>query len=105
MTEPRPSLRTRLARHVLVPLVLSTALGTVVATAIAEHFAAQAFDRSLLDDAYALASHVRDEGGRLGVTLTPREIGTLLFDQTESMYFAVRDGRGALVAAMPRCRR
>src|SRR6185295_7964452 len=48
-----------------------------------------AFDRALLDDAYALAAHVRSDGERLALDLTRQEMSTLLFDQSESVYFAV----------------
>jgi two-component system sensor histidine kinase TctE len=94
----KPSLRRRIAQHVLVPLVITWAIGTGVVLGIAEHFAGRAFDRSLLDDAYALASHVRAEAQRLSVSLTKQEMATLLFDQSESMYFAVKRLDGTLVA-------
>jgi two-component system, OmpR family, sensor histidine kinase TctE len=90
------SLRSRLLRHVIVPLALTWLLGTLLALGVARYFTQQAFDRALLDDAYAVASHVRtvDEGG-LTLGLTAAEIGTLLFDQNESIFFAVylQDGR------------
>ena len=85
----KPSLRFRLARHVLLLLALTWGLGSIVVLTVAKHFAAQAFDRSLLDDAYALAAHVRIDGNRLALDLTPQEMSTLLFDQSESIYFAV----------------
>ena len=94
---PAPrSLRSRLLRHVIAPLAVTWLLGTLLALGVARYFTQQAFDRALLDDAYAVASHVRtaDEGG-LTLGLTAAEIGTLLFDQNESIYFAVylQDGR------------
>jgi two-component system sensor histidine kinase TctE len=101
VTRAKPSLRTRIAQHVLVPLVATWAIGTAVALGIAEHFAGRAFDRALLDDAYALASHVRANGGRLSLALTNEEMNTLLFDQSESMYFAVLGPDGSLVAGHP----
>ena len=60
-----PDLRQRLLRTVLLPLALTWVAGTVVSFAVAQYFAQRAFDRSLLDDAYLLATHVRLEGGRL----------------------------------------
>lgn len=103
MTEAgaRESLRTRLARHVIVPLVATWAFGTVVVLGVSGHFAAQAFDRSLLDDAYALASNVKSEQGEIVLGLTPTELATLLFDQSESIYFAVIGPDGRLVAGQP----
>ncbi len=98
MNARAPSLRGRLARHVIVPLVATWALGTGAMVAVAQHFAAQAFDRSLLDDALALASRVIVQDGRPAVALTEQEIRTLLFDHSEAMYFAVRAGDGALIA-------
>jgi len=94
----KPSLRSRLARHVLLPLALTWGLGSIVALTVAEHFAAEAFDRALLDDAWAMAAHVREEGSRLTLHLTPQELNTMLFDQTESVYFAVFGRGGTLLA-------
>ena len=94
----KPSLRTRLVRHVLVPLAVTWGLGSVVVLMVGEHFAAQAFDRALLDDAHALAAHVRSDGHRLALDLTPQELSTLLFDQSESLYFAVFGPGGTFLA-------
>ena len=55
----KPSLRNRLLRHVLLPLALTWLLGSALVVAVAAYFTQQAFDRSLLDDAYLVASHVR----------------------------------------------
>ena len=96
--QAKPSLRRRLSQHVLVPLVLTWALGTAVVLAIAEHFAAQAFDRALLDDTYALASHVIATGNALPLAITREEMHTLLFAQSETMYFSVQRPDGTLVA-------
>lgn len=94
----KPSLRSRVTRHVVLPLVLMWALGTAVALSVANYFAGQAFDRSLLDDAYAVAANMRTgpDGPVLG--LSPPEMGALLFDQSESVYFAVLRPDGELVA-------
>ncbi len=94
----KPSLRTRLARQVVLPLVLTWALGTTVALSVASYFVAQAFDRSLLDDAYAVAAHVQFDHGRLALRLSAGEMDTVLFDQRESVYFAVLGADGVLVA-------
>lgn len=93
----KPSLRSRLARHVLVPLALTWGLGSIVVMAVGKHFAAQAFDRALLDDAYALAAHVRHDGKRLTLDMTQQEISTLLFDQSESLHFVVYGPDGAFL--------
>ncbi|NCW18566.1 MAG: hypothetical protein EBW39_05035, partial [Betaproteobacteria bacterium] len=55
----KPSLQTRLVRRVIVPLALMWFAGTAVFTGVSRYFTQQAFDRALLDDAYAVAGHVR----------------------------------------------
>ncbi|GAC1599533.1 MAG: sensor histidine kinase [Ramlibacter sp.] len=95
----KPTLQSRLVRRVLLPLVLTWAVGTTVALAVANNFAGQAFDRALLDDAYALAASVHASPGGVALALTPAEIGTLMFDRTESNYFAVYTPQGRLVAS------
>ena len=97
----KPSLRDKLMRHVLVPLALVWLLGTMLSAGIANYFAQKAFDRSLLDDAYAVAGHVRLTEAwppQLDIDLSSSEIGSLLFDQTESMFFAVYRENGTLLA-------
>jgi len=93
----KPSLKGRVLRHVMLPLALTWLAGTLVVLAVANHFTQQAFDRALIDDAYSVAANVRVLEGKLELQLTPREMGAVLFDQAESVYFAVLDRQGALV--------
>lgn len=96
------SLRHRLLRHVIVPLALTWLVGVLIALSVARYFTQQAFDRALLDDAYAVATHVRHaEDGGLTLGLTAAEMGTVLFDQNESMYFAVYLDDGRMLAGHP----
>jgi two-component system sensor histidine kinase TctE len=101
----QPSLRNRLLRHVLVPLALTWLLGTGLVISIARYFAQEAYDRALLDDAYLVASHVHlagsVEGERLTFSLSPNELTTVLFDQSESLFFAVFRQDGSLLAGHP----
>jgi two-component system sensor histidine kinase TctE len=100
-TPRKPSLRNRLMRHVLVPLAVTWLVGSALVVGIASYFAQQAFDRSLLDDAYLVASHVRrasDDAGTLDLSLSAQEMSTVLFDQSESLYFAVLSPTGNLLA-------
>ena len=92
-----PSLRTRLARHVLLPLALVWLVGTTVTTGVAYYYAQLAFDRALLDDAYALAANVQASPQGVQLRLTESELKALLYDQSESVYFAVRRFDGSLV--------
>jgi two-component system, OmpR family, sensor histidine kinase TctE len=96
-----PTLRQRLLKTVLLPLALSWVAGTVVSLGVAQFFSQRAFDRSLLDDAYLLAAHVRLDEGRLRLDLTEKELAAVLFDQDETMYFSVRAPGGMLVGGQP----
>jgi signal transduction histidine kinase len=98
-TPPQPpSLRTRLLRHVLAPLAITWCAGTAVSVLVANGFAQRAFDRALLDDAYAIAANVRIKGGVLDLPLSSRELKSVLFDQVETVYFAVLRPDGTLLA-------
>jgi two-component system sensor histidine kinase TctE len=93
------TLRARLLRHVILPLALTWLVGAMLALAVARYFTQQAFDRALLDDAYAVASHVRHaEDGGLTLGLSSVEMSNLLFDQNENLYFAVYQDDGRLLA-------
>ncbi|GAA4343101.1 sensor histidine kinase N-terminal domain-containing protein [Variovorax defluvii] len=85
-------------RRVLLPLALTWLAGTAVAVAVASHFTEQAFDRSLLDDAYAVSAHVEAGERDIQLRLTPREVTSVLFDQSETMFFAVLRRDGSLLA-------
>lgn len=98
MSTPPPSLRTRLLRHVLGPLALIWLVGTVASALLANGFTQRAFDRSLLDDAYAIAANVREEPDGLEFPLSSREVKAVLFDQVETVYFAVLTSDGTLLA-------
>lgn len=98
---PLPPLRSRVVQHVLMPLALTWAVGTAVTVGVANYFTQQSFDRSLLDDAYSIASNVRGEGDEMALVLSPREINHVLFDQSESVFFAVLRLDGSLIAGHP----
>jgi two-component system sensor histidine kinase TctE len=96
-----PTLLQRLLRSVLLPLAFTWVAGSVVSFAVAQYFAQGAFDRSLLDDAYLLAAHVHVDHDRLQLDLTPSELNTILYDQAETVYFAIRAPDGSLIAGRP----
>ena len=93
-----PSLTRRVLRNVLVPLALTWMLGAVIALVIANYFAEQAFDRSMLDDAYALSANVQAGERGIELLLSPREVATVLFDQVDQVYFAVQRLDGTLIS-------
>jgi two-component system sensor histidine kinase TctE len=93
-----PSLRQNVLRHVLLWLGLAWLLGSVVAVGVGRWFTQRAFDRALLDDAFLLASKVQVQDQQLALQLTPREVEDVLFDQNETVLFAVRGADGRLLA-------
>jgi two-component system sensor histidine kinase TctE len=97
----KPSLRSRVVKHVILPLALTWACGTLVTVGVANYFVQKAFDRSLVDDAYSVAANVKGVGPALALTLSSREINHVLFDQSEAMFFAVLRTDGSLVAGHP----
>jgi two-component system sensor histidine kinase TctE len=95
---PAPSLTRRVLRNVLVPLALTWMVGAVIALVIANYFSEQAFDRGMLDDAYALSANVQAGERGIELLLTPREVATVLFDQVDKVYFAVQRLDGTLIS-------
>ncbi len=96
----KPSLRRKIILHVLLPLALTWALGAAVAIGLAQYFTMQAYDRALLDDAYALSAQVKNDSQntQLNLSLTDAEVGAVLYDQSESIYFSVWRADGSLLA-------
>ena len=84
-----PSLTQRVLRSVLLPLGLTWLIGTGVAIFIANVLTEQAFDHAMLDDAYSVSSNVQVSDGGIELLLSPREVTTVLFDQVETVYFAL----------------
>lgn len=93
-----PSLSLRLRRHVLLPLALIWALGAAIAVLVGDAFTEQAFDSALLDDAYSVSANVHQTPGGLDLALTPDALSAVLFDHSETMYYAVLRDDDALVA-------
>ena len=100
----KTSIQKRLMSHVLWPLGLVWLMGTLLSAGIANYFVQQAFDRSLLDDAYMVAGHVKLKSGQQGgleVNMTSAELNGLLFDQSEAVAFALFRGDGTFLAGHP----
>jgi two-component system sensor histidine kinase TctE len=77
-----PSLTARVLRRVLLPLALTWLVGTAVALVVASYFTEQAFDRGMLDDAYAVSANVQAGERDIELLLSPREVNNVLFDQS-----------------------
>ena len=102
MTEPvaarPPTLRSRMLWSVLLPLAATWSIGSAVAFYLSWELAGRAFDRALLDDAYAIAANVVERDGATVLNLSAREVDNVLFDRDEKEYFAVYASDGRLVA-------
>ncbi|MDB5732810.1 MAG: two component transcriptional regulator, sensor histidine kinase [Variovorax sp.] len=97
-TPRTPSLSRRVLRNVLLPLALAWTLGAAIALGVAYYFSEQAFDRAMLNDAYALAANVRSAERDIEFMLNPRGVATTLFDRVETVYFAVLRPDGTLIS-------
>ncbi len=100
-----PSLTSQLLKSLYIPLFLTWIIGTLVVVIVASYFTEQAYDRALLDDAYSVASHVTLNAAKsneqLEIDLSANEMTTLLFDQSEIIYFQILNVDGSMVAGHP----
>ena len=96
---PHQSLRTRMLWRVLLPLAATWSVGSAVAFYLSWVLAGRAFDRSLLDDAYAIAANVGERDGALVLNLSAREVDSVLFDREEKEYFSIFAADGRLIAS------
>ncbi len=93
-----PSLRSRMIWRVLVPLAVTWSIGSAVAFYLSWELAGRAFDRAMLDDAYAIAANVVERDGALILNLSEHEVDNVLFDRDEKEYFAIYGSDGKLIA-------
>jgi len=104
-TNHLPSLAVRLLKSLYIPLFLTWIIGTLAVVVVSSYFTEQAYDRALLDDAYSVASHVTLNNAKgtaqLEIDLSANEMTTLLFDQSEIVYFQILNTDGSLVAGHP----
>lgn len=98
MTASPPTLRSRLLRWLLLPLCL-----VLVADVFGSYFAVRATTRSIYDGELAeiareLVLHVRHEPRGVSFDLSPESERTLLLDEYDTIYYAVRDPDGRVIA-------
>ncbi|OWQ84141.1 hypothetical protein CDN99_25010 [Roseateles aquatilis] len=95
------SLRARLSRHLIPPLLVIWAIGSAITLAAAHQATQRAYDRSMLDDALVLSAHLIPRDGRLELAISHGDLRTILYDQSEQMFFSIRAADGRLVAGQP----
>lgn len=98
-----PTLLSRLLRHVLMPLMWSGVIGAVVVALVARHFTSEAYDRSLLDDALMVASHVGERDGELDFRLSPAEMKAVLLTRARPCFLPFTMATANSWQAMPAC--
>jgi two-component system sensor histidine kinase TctE len=92
------SIRLRLLKWLIVPVLLLNLAGVALNYAIAWIPAQIAFDQSLSDAATMLGARVGERDGRLVLDLPQMAEYALRDDDLDRVYFSVRDGQGRLVA-------
>jgi len=84
--------------RVLLPLAATWSVGSAVAFYLSWELAGRAFDRAMLDDAYAIAANVVERDGALLLNLSEHEVDNVLFDRDEKEYFAIYGSDRKLIA-------
>ena len=86
---PEASLRRKLLAWLLVPLAVVLVGGGIATYRTALRLAVDAYDRSLLDPALAIATRLRFDAGGAAVDLPPGALDVLRVDSTDRLYFSV----------------
>lgn len=92
------SLRAKLLKWLVIPLVAANLAGAAVAYWLAWIPAQTALDQSLADAAWALVPHVQDSGSTLELELSHQAEQVLRVDHFDEIFFVVRDARGKTIA-------
>lgn len=98
MTQGASSLRARLLKWLVIPLVALNLLAAGVAYWLAWIPAQTAFDQSLVDTAWALVPHMQESGTSVELSLSQQAEQVLRVDHFDEVYFVVRDVRGRTIA-------
>ncbi len=92
------SLRTKLLKWLVIPLVTVNLGAAAVAYWLAWIPAQSAMDQSLADTAWALVPHVQEKGTSVELSLTQQAEQVLRVDHFDEVYFVVRDSHGKTIA-------
>ncbi len=92
------SLRARLLKWLVIPLVLLNLLAAGIAYWLAWIPAQSALDQSLADAAWALVPHVQESGDSVQLQLSKQAEQVLRVDHFDQVFFVVRDMEGTTIA-------
>ena len=93
-----PSIRLRLLKWLIAPILLINLAGGALTYMLAWLPAQAAFDQSLSDAAGALGARLSAAGGAWRIDLPPQAEQVLRNGDADAVYFVVRDGAGRLLA-------
>ncbi len=96
---PERRIRTLLLGWLLVPLALVLVASAVASYTTALRIASEAYDRALIDPAFAISQRLSAADGKVELDLSPAALDLLRVDSTDRVYFAVTAG-GRLVAGL-----
>lgn len=97
----RPSLRRTLLWRLLLPLTLIVPAAVALQMRVVLGPTLEAFDQALADAVISVSTFVRDENGQTRFDMHPQAERALRTDQFESVYYAVLDAQGQLMAGDP----
>lgn len=98
MNQRATSLRARLLKWLVIPLVALNLVAAGVAYWLAWMPAQTAFDQSLVDTAWALVPHMQESGTSVELSLSQQAEQVLRVDHFDEVYFVVRDAFGRTIA-------
>ena len=101
MSERRTTLRGKLLRWLLIPMSLLFLLDAAGSYVLASRLADRVYDGELMEIARELVLHVKRDGAKVGFDLEADAERTLLLDQYDKVYYAVRGPDRALIAGNP----
>jgi two-component system sensor histidine kinase TctE len=100
-SEGSGSLFVEILDWMLLPLLVVWPVSVVVTYLAAQPIAAAPYDRVLTEHLRALAAQVRFPGGKMEVHLPPSARALLAADESDTVYFQVRDPAGEVIAGDP----
>src|SRR5215212_8255361 len=101
MSRRKSTLRTKLLRWLLIPLSLIFLIDAAGSYVIANRLSERVYDGELMEVARELALHIKRRDAGLTFALESDAERTLLLDQYDRVYFAIRTPEGDLVAGDP----
>lgn len=101
LTRGTSSLRLMLIDRLLPAMIVLLLFGALAANWLALRAATKAYDRGLLDTAFAISEQLRIVDGKVQLPLTPQARVVLLTDKFDRIFYAARGVGGELLDGDP----